>query len=55
MAFSLVDIDDLKISSAVLPVDIQILIAVKGNPAAAVHQKRKGYIIKIKVLVIEIC
>ena len=52
MPLSLMDIDDLKFSSAVPPVYIQIPAAVDGYLAAVVNQKRKIYIVIIKILVI---
>ena len=52
MSFSLMDIDDLKIFPAVLPVCIQIPAAVHRDLTAAVDQKGEVYVIVVKVLVI---
>ena len=49
---SLVDIDDLKISSAILPVCVQIPAAVSGDLAAAVDQEWKRHVIVVKILVV---
>ena len=45
------DIDDLKIFPAVLPVCIQIPAAVHRDLTAAVDQKGEVYVIVVKVLV----
>lgn len=49
------DIDNLEVFSAVQSVYTHVFIAVKRNPAAAMNQKRKVYIIIIKIFIIEIC
>ena len=52
MSLSLMNIDDLKIPSAVLPVCIQIPAAVYRNLAAAMDQKGQVHVIAVKILVI---
>ena len=49
------DIDDLKILPAVLPVYIEIPAAVHRDLAAAMDQKREVHVIIVKILVVKIC
>lgn len=49
------DVDDLKILPAVLPVYIQVPAAIHRDLAAAMDQKRKVHVIIIKILVVKIC